>query len=297
MRAPPPLDTGARVALIAPAGPLRDEAELETAINSVRSLGWEPAVGAHVLERDGYLAGSDERRLADLDRFARDDTVAAIWCIRGGYGAMRLLDRLDYDAWRRRPKALIGFSDVTALHCAIGRAADLVTFHGPTARATLSPFSRTSLVEAVCAGASRALLAPAADILHGGRGRGHVTGGNLAIVAALLGTPFAPNFDGAILVLEDVNEAVYRIDRMLTQLRLSGALDRLRGIAFGHFTDVPAEPDDHARPLAAVLGEFAGRCGIPCLANIPLGHIHDQWTLPLGAAATLDADARTLVME
>src|SRR6476660_6576268 len=141
MRTPPLLRAGARVALVAPSGPLRDRHDLERAVATTRSMGWEPVVGTYVLEREGYLAGSDEHRADDLNRFAADPSVDAIWCIRGGYGSMRLLDRLDYDAWRRSPKTLIGYSDITALHAAIGPRGDVVTFHGPTARGQLTEFS------------------------------------------------------------------------------------------------------------------------------------------------------------
>ena len=297
VRSPPLLQPGARVALVAPSGPLRDEHDLERAVATTRVLGWEPIVGSHVLERDGYLAGSDEHRAADFNRFAGDPSIDAIWCIRGGYGAMRLLDCLDYDAWRRTPKTLIGYSDITALHSAIGPRAELVTFHGPTARGHLTEFSEASLRAALSLGTEPCGEAPRASVLEGGRARGRLVGGNLALVAALLGTPYGASFDDAILVLEDVNESVYRIDRMLTQMRLAGALDRLAGIVFGHFTDIPPEPTDEQRPLSDVLREVAHHCGVPCLANIPLGHIADQWTVPLGAFAQLDADARTLTVE
>jgi len=297
MRVPPFLQSGARVALVAPAGPLRDEGDLERALATTTKLGWEPVVGSYVLERDGYLAGSDAHRVADFNRFAADDSIDGIWCIRGGYGSMRLLDQLDYDAWRRRPKTLIGYSDITALHAAIGARAGVVTFHGPTARGHLTDFSETSLRSAVVSGGQPCGAAASATVLRGGRARGRLVGGNLALVASLFGTPFAPDLDGAILVLEDVNEAVYRIDRMLTQLRLAGALDRLAGIAFGHFTDIPAEPANEQRSLSNVLREVARRCDVPCVANIPFGHIADQWTVPLGATAELDADAGTVAVE
>jgi muramoyltetrapeptide carboxypeptidase len=296
MRVPDLLEPGSRVALVAPSGPLRDTADVQLAIDSARSLGWEPVVGDHVLERDGYLAGSDAHRLADLNRFAADDSIDGMWCIRGGYGAMRLLAELDYDAWRRRPKALIGYSDVTALHAAIGASAELVTYHGPTARAALTEFSRASLRAAVIDGGNPCGHAPDAITLHGGRAHGRLTGGNLALVTSLVGTPYAQSLDGAILVLEDVNEPVYRIDRMLTQLRLSGALERVAGIAFGHFTDLPSEPANEQRPLETVLQEVAERCSVPCLFGIPLGHIADQWTVPLGAIAEFDADRKTLTV-
>jgi len=144
MRSPSPLKEGSRVALVAPSGPLRGYADLERAITNTRMLGWEPVIGAHALERDTYLAGNDESRRADLNKFIADDSIDGIWCIRGGYGAMRLLNSLDYVAWRDKPKALIGYSDITALHAAVGPRADLVTYHGPTARTELTFSSASS---------------------------------------------------------------------------------------------------------------------------------------------------------
>jgi muramoyltetrapeptide carboxypeptidase len=287
------------VALVAPSGPLRDQNDLDHAVATTRQMGWEPVVGTHVLERDGYLAGSDEHRAEDFNRFAADDSIDGIWCIRGGYGAMRLLDRLDYDAWQRKPKTLLGYSDITALHSAIGPRAGLVTFHGPTARGQLTDFSEASLRAALSTGGEPCGEAPRASILHGGRARGRLVGGNLALVTALLGTPYSPSFDGAILVLEDVNEAVYRVDRMLTQLALSGALAKCAGIVFGRFTEIPPDTGDGERapPLERILQEAADRCGVPCVANAPFGHVDDQFTLPLGATAVLDADQRTIIIE
>lgn len=299
MRFPPSLKTGSRVALVAPAGPVRGEMDIERAVETTRTMGWEPVVGAHVGERSSYLAGTDEHRLADLNRAAADDSIDAVWCIRGGYGCMRLLDGLDYDAWRKRPRALIGYSDITALHAAIGARAELVTFHGPTARGELTPFSASLLKQALCGRDPCVLTAHDAETLRPGRARGRLAGGNLALVASLAGTPYAPSLDGTILVVEDVNESVYRIDRMFTQLRLTGALGRVAGIAFGQFSEIPTADDgaEESRPLGELLKEVADQCAVPCIANIPLGHISDQWTLPLGALVELDADAKSLSIE
>jgi muramoyltetrapeptide carboxypeptidase len=296
MRLPPPLRDGSRVALVAPSGPLKDESDLEKALENTRSMGWEPIVGDHVLERAGYLAGVDDSRRSDLNKFAADESIDGIWCIRGGYGASRLLNGLDYTAWRDRPRALIGYSDITALHAAIGPRAELVTFHGPTARAHLTDFTRSSLCAAVT-GSAVTLSAPNAVTLQGGSASGRLAGGNLAVLTALCGTPFAPRLDGAILILEDVNEAVYRLDRMLTQLRSTGALDRVAAIAFGHFSEIPEDHSNEQRSLDDLLAEVAAECGVPCVASIPVGHIDDQWTIPLGRTAVLDADARTLTIE
>lgn len=279
---------------MAPAGPLRNPDELAAAIDHARSLGWDPVTAPHALARDGYLAGSDAQRALDFNTALRDDTVDGIWCLRGGYGAMRILDDIDYDALRRRPKALIGYSDITALHAAVGDRCDQVSFHGPTARGALTRFSRDSLVRATITTRDPCGAAPDARTLRGGRAEGVLVGGNLALLAALVGTPYAPDYTDAILVIEDVGEATYRIDRMLKQLELSGALGRIAGIAFGHFTR-GSDPDDGSScRLDDVLIEAADVAGVPAVAGIPLGHIDDQWTIPLGANAELDADTCTL---
>jgi muramoyltetrapeptide carboxypeptidase len=292
----PSIGAGARVALVAPAGPLAGETDLERAMLNVRSFDWVPVRGQHALDRAGYLAGDDGDRLADLNHALADDSIDAVWCLRGGYGVMRILETIDYAALRRRPKVILGYSDITALHSAVTSRCELITFHGPTARATISDFSRESLARAI-SGRDSAGTAGAAEVLHGGRARGRLIGGNLAILSALSGTPYAPDYTDAILVVEDVNEAVYRIDRMLTQLRLAGALQQCRAIVFGQFTDIPQDSPEEtpaARSLREVLREVAESVGVPCIAGAPIGHVTDQWTLPLGAPAELDADARTL---
>lgn len=294
MQLPSPLSRGARVALVAPAGPLRDEHELQVAIAHATSLGWDPLPAPHALACYGYLAGTDEQRAHDFNAALRDDRVDGIWCLRGGYGAMRILAALDYDAMRRNPRPLLGYSDITALHCAINVCCGVVSYHGPTARGALTEFSRDSLVRAVVEQVDPCGSAPDARTLRGGRAAGRLVGGNLALLAALTGTRYAPDYTDAILVLEDVGEATYRIDRMLQQLRLSGALDRVAGIAVGQFTELTDPLDAELCPLDDILREIADAAGVPALAGIPLGHISDQWTLPLGARAELDADACTL---
>jgi muramoyltetrapeptide carboxypeptidase len=291
---PPPLARGARVALVAPAGPLKNPGELSASITHARALGWEPVPGKHALARFGYLAGTDAERLDDLNTALRDDSIDAVWCLRGGYGVMRILDGVDYDALRRRPRTILGYSDLTALHAAIGLRSQLVTYHGPTARGALSTFSRASLERAVVEQEDSCGTAIGARTLRGGRAEGRLVGGNLALLCALAGTPYAPDYRGAILVLEDVGEATYRIDRMLTQLRLAGALSQLAGIAYGHFTDGTDPQGASSRPLDDVLRETADAANVPAVAGVPVGHIDEQWTIPLGARAELDADAGIL---
>ena len=243
-----------------------------------------------MLQRDGYLAGTDAERLADLNAAIQDDRIDGIWCVRGGYGAMRILDGIDYDAMRRHPRTLIGYSDITALHAAFATRADVVTFHGPTARAALTEFSRDSLQRATIARTDSCGVAPEGRTMRRGVAAGRLVGGNLALLAALAGTPYAPDYRDAILVMEDVGEPTYRIDRMLQQLVLSGTLAELAGIAFGQFTEVSAADDGASRGLDDILRETAELLGVPAIAGIPLGHVDHQWTVPMGARAELDAD-------
>lgn len=293
-RAPPLLAAGARIALVAPAGPLRGQDDIDRAIANVRTLGWEAAVAPRALARNGYFAGDDEARAADLNEALRDTRIDGVWCLRGGYGAVRVLERIDWGALRGRGKPLIGYSDVTALHAAVARQAGLVSYHAPTARTTLSTFSRESLERALVRGIDSCGVAAGARSLRSGDAIGRLEGGNLAVFAGLVGTPYLPSLDGALLVLEDVNEPVYRIDRMLAQLRMSGALRGVRGIIFGQCTNCPDESDDGARRLDDVLFELATWLRVPCLAGVPVGHVADQWTFPLGAIAEMDADARVV---
>lgn len=290
---------GARVALVAPAGPIHQR-DVDRAIANTHAFGWEPVVGAHVLDRYSYFAAPDAERLHDLNAALRDDAVDAIWCIRGGYGVMRILDGIDFDALRERPRPVMGYSDITALHAGVNRRADMISYHAPVAREEITPFTRDSFVRAVIEHTDSCGVATNARVIRGGVAHGRVAGGNLSLLAALAGTPYMPELDWAILVLEDVNEALYRVDRMLTQLHLAGALRNVAGIAFGECTNCTADetPDDsrEGRTLDDVLREFADALHIPCITNIPLGHIDEHWTIPLGAVATLDADALTLTV-
>ncbi|HEY5086938.1 MAG TPA: LD-carboxypeptidase [Gemmatimonadaceae bacterium] len=292
---------GATIALVAPSGPLQGIADVETALATTRSLGWEATVGEHVLARYSYFAATDADRIADFNAALRDDAVDAIWCLRGGYGVMRILEHLDYDAMRRHPKPIMGYSDISALHAAMGRECEIVSYHSPNARKALTPFARDSLERALMRAMDPCGAAPAARTLRGGVAPGRLAGGNLSLISSLVGTPYFPELDGAILVIEDTNEGLYRIDRMLTQLSLAGELSGLAGIAFGSCThcDADESPGDtrESRTLDLVLSEFADALGIPCIAGIPMGHVDDQWTIPLGAIATLDADSLTLSVE
>jgi muramoyltetrapeptide carboxypeptidase len=289
-----PLVGGSRVALVAPSGIVPDPAHVERACENVRTLGWEPVMGSNVSCAHGYLAGTDEQRLADLNIALGDDSIDAIWCVRGGYGSMRLLPKLDYASLGRRPRPFIGFSDITAFHAAIWRECGIVSFHGPTARGELSDFSRSSLRRALVDQADSCGVAEGGRVLRPGKATGRLAGGNLALICSLIGTPWSVDFEGAILVIEDIDEAVYRVDRMMRQLLLSGALSSCAGIVAGDFRPPQGETSQQNRLLDDVIAEAAEDAGVPCLAGAPFGHIHDQWTIPLGAVAELDTESMSL---
>ncbi len=241
-----------------------------------------------------------------------DDAVDAIWCVRGGYGASRLLPALDFELMRRKPKALIGYSDITALHMAIQRHVGLVTFHGPVAWRAFTPYTLAALRRVLWRAEAPARLAepPPFERREGqvdwdnrvatlvpGKARGRLLGGNLCLMSHLVGTPYLPDLQGSILFLEDVEEAYYRIDRMLTQLWLAGALDGVAGMAFGKFTNCEPSPFFlQNRPLEEILAERFRSLGIPTISGVMIGHIDDQATLPVGGFAELDADAGTLTL-
>jgi len=290
---PRALAPGARVALVATAGPL-DEARIERSIARCRTLGLEPVLLPAARQRHGYLAGRDELRLADLQAAFDDPDVDAVWGLRGGYGSGRILEALDLERQRRDPIPFIGFSDNTNLHVRHA-AMGLVSFHGPHPGGDFPPETERSLrrvlFDAEPAGRlPRRAGDPAPLTLVGGVVEAPLVGGNLSILASLCGTDDAPRLDGRILFLEELNEPAYRVDRMLVQLRRSGALHGVVGLALGRF--LPAADDDH--PLIDCLAEFAERLGVPAVAELPVGHVEHNCTLPVGCRALLDGQGSEL---
>jgi muramoyltetrapeptide carboxypeptidase len=290
MTRPERLRPGSRVALTAPAGPVSDE-RVELALARCARLGLEPVLARSARGRYGsYLAGTDAERLADLQAAFDDNAIDAVWALRGGYGSMRLLARLELGRLPAAPKAFIGFSDNTAVHLAL-RARGVTSFHGPNAGSAATPLSESCLERVLFhdtpAGALPVPPGRPPAVLHGGCAEGPLAGGNLALLAAMSGTHYALRAAGCILFVEEVGEPLYRIDRCWTQLLLAGALDGVRGIAFGRFTDC----DDR---VVELLAELAAPLGVPVLADLPFGHEPDNWTLPLGVRARLDADNRSV---
>ena len=292
------LPPGSLIGVIAPAGPVEPE-RLAQVPALYESFGYRCRIYPGCALGDGYLAGPDEARLADLHQALADDEVQAIHSIRGGYGCMRLLDRIDAALVRRSRKLLIGYSDITALH-ALWFREGLPSLHAPMAASDLLMRGHEADRDALFAllqGGLRAgdVLAPALDpagLRAPGQAEGPLVGGNLSLIAALLGTPWAWDVRGAILFLEDVSEDRYRVDRMLTQLRLAGVLDAAAGFVIGSFT----KSESPQTLLGELLLPLCRRQGKPLLGGWPTGHGTPNRPLPLGLRVRLDADARRLVL-
>ncbi|MDN5344499.1 MAG: muramoyltetrapeptide carboxypeptidase [Clostridia bacterium] len=309
---PPALQEGDTVGVAASASPLADKGYLVRGIRFWRRLGYRVRLGSSLRKAlqleaaagqpAGYLAGSDAGRLADLHQMFRDPEVKALACLRGGYGTLRLLAGLDYDLIRSRPKILVGYSDITALHLALQKRTGLVTFHGPMLYPELGgpevpAYTRASLLRALTMAVPLGTIPPAPGLpppvtINPGRAEGPVTGGNLSLVVATLGTPFEIDTRAKILFLEEVDEAPYRIDRMLTQLKLAGKLQAAAGIVLGFFTRCGEEGVSPA--LLDIITALLRPLHIPCFYGLPAGHLSLQATLPLGIRAHLDATACTL---
>jgi muramoyltetrapeptide carboxypeptidase len=304
---PKALRAGSRVGLVSPAGPLLERDDVARGEELCRALGYEPVAFPNAGRKYGYLAGTDDERVADLNAALADGSLDAVWCLRGGYGITRILPRVDFASAARRPKVVIGYSDITALLLALHRETGLVTFHGPMARSSLSNFSRWHLdrvTTSVSAAGRLGRVAPPADELvpaegriaaiRGGVAEGPLVGGNLSLVQCLVGTRWMPEMAGAILFLEDVGEDLYRVDRMLSHLRSAGALDRLAGVVVGRFTEMDRGGEDGALGFDEVLATYLEPLRIPVAHGFPVGHVDDQWTLPVGVRARLDATAGEL---
>lgn len=297
---PKRLRDGDVVGLVAPAGPLRHAAEeLDRAHHLMDILGLRVVLGKNIRKNHGYLAGTDAERAEDINDFARDPNVRAIFAVRGGYGTMRILDAIDFRALAAGRKVVIGFSDLTALLNAITSRTGLITFHGPVAGHSIPARAVDGIRRAVMSTeALGELRVPKIEPLANRRATGRLVGGNLTMVAALSGTRYAVPYDGNILLLEDVKEAPYRVDRMLTQLTLSDGFDKVAGIALGRFQDcVPRTDDDRpSLTIEETLKECFDRVNKPMITNVGIGHMESQWTLPLGMLASFDGYAGKLVI-
>jgi muramoyltetrapeptide carboxypeptidase len=276
---------------------------------TIRAMGLVPRPAPHLLSRYGYLAGRDEERAADLTAMFADREVKAIFCVRGGWGCARILPHLVWDRIRANPKLLVGFSDITALHLALAARTDCPSIHGPTASSAWGRLSWDSFRRLAFDAETPTWRNPPSmedrlaqrsgvRTFRPGRASGPLLGGNLTVLSSLVGTPYIPSFEGAILFIEDTDEAQYRIDRMLTQLSLAGILGRVAGVVFGQCTDCVAKNSSSIGgfTLSEVLDQHLRPLGVPAFQGAMFGHVADQFSIPVGIRAEIDAADGTIRM-
>jgi muramoyltetrapeptide carboxypeptidase len=284
------LKPGATVGIAAPAGPF-DPEKFCHGTQVLKDMGFQVVIPDGLFEASGYLAGSDKHRAALVDRLFADESIDAIICARGGFGSIRILPLLGYETIAMNPKIFIGFSDISALLSVLHTRCGLVTFHGPvvTSLADASDETKRSLRNALITDRPLEIKLTNGRTIHSGSASGLVCGGNLTTLCHLVGTPYAPNFNGSILFLEDLGEAPYRIDRMLVQMKLAGCFEGLAGIILGSFESCGSLDE-----IWDIVGATFESQGIPILAGLVAGHGKNNETLPFGIEARLDADNHRL---
>ncbi|WZY00440.1 LD-carboxypeptidase [Bacillus sp. FSL W7-1360] len=299
---PRALKWGDKIGVIAPAGP-PDMTKVVRAKQIYERLGLEVVFSRSLGKQDGYLAGSDEERLRDIEEMFYEPGIRGIFCARGGYGTPRIVDKLDYEMIARNPKVFWGYSDVTCLHVALHQQTGLVTFHGPMLASDL----HIEPLPQVTYKGLKQILQPQVmrideesgplETMIGGEVSGKLVGGNLTLLVSLLGTPYEIDTTGAILFLEEIDEEPYRVDRMLNQLRLAGKLHDAVAIVLGSFRHCDAKAPNASRSLAMVLDEYVLGSGKPALKHAQIGHCMPVHAVPYGATAHLDTNKKLLLVE
>lgn len=300
---PAALKPGDRVMMIAPASSPGQKG-IDEAVRAVEKLGYEVVEAPHLRSENGFLAGTDDERLSDFHGAWVDDSIQGIWCVRGGYGATRLLQRIDWSLIESNPKVFIGYSDITALHNSIFENTGLITFHGPVGTSEYTDYTKKHLRILSDGASSETVIRRAAGnteiavedpvyrfhMIRKGRAIGMLAGGNLTLLASMCGTGFLPSFAGKIVFLEDIGESPYRIDRMFVQLMQATDIDQAAAIVHGIYKGC-GQDDPEKQSLMEVIGQTLGRLDIPQVYGLSFGHIDDQFTLPVGAYARIDTES------
>lgn len=306
------LRSGDTIGVVAPASGIGDE-EIRGARLILEGLGFKVKMGKYLTKGFGYLSAQDKERADDFMQMVQDPQVKCIMAVRGGYGVMRILPLLDFQVIRNNPKVIIGYSDITALVCAVYQKCNMVTYHGPVAFSNFDSYTNDSFKRVLMGTKPAGTFSQSdefqnnlifseakATTLVGGRATGKLIGGNLYLLTSLMGTPFEPDFKGKILFIEEVGEEPYRVDRMLTQLRLAGKLKECAGIALGRFIkcELTEKPDQFQiiTSLEQVLTEELRQYGVPVVYGLPIGHVKSKLTVPIGVNAELDAYNKTLTI-
>ena len=306
------LAPGDTVALVSPANATFNTVELDIARESLEALGFKVRQSDHMMERYGYFAGQDKARADDINKAFADRSVACVHAIRGGWGSARVLPYLDFDVIRRNPKVIIGYSDITALLLSIHAKTGLITFHGPIGLGRWDPYSLDYYKRVLFNGeqvtysnkqgisSDRNALTQVefrTRTITPGKARGRLLGGNLTVLTTILGSPYLPDWDNAILFCEDVREDLYRVDRMLTQLKLAGVLGKIKGFVFGGCSECgPGDGNYGALTLEEIFADHIKPLGVPAWSGAMIGHAQPQWTVPEGAQVEIDATAGTIAL-
>jgi muramoyltetrapeptide carboxypeptidase len=305
---PPRLKAGDTVGLVMPSFAQWDPVPVDILLDTLRALGLKAKAGKHVFDRRGYFAGRDEDRAADLNAMFADPEVSAVHCVRGGWGAARLLPLLDWPTIAKHPKILVGYSDITALLLAFYAKTGLVTFHGPVGASTWNAFNLDWMKRVMWNGEAAVFanvkepddtLVPVRNrtrVITPGKARGRLLGGNLTVFTTIIGSGYLPDFQDCILFLEDVEEAPYSLDRMFTQLKLAGILGQARGVVWGTCDGCSPGEGFGSLTIPDVLDDHVKALGVPAYSGAMIGHVDRQFTLPLGVQVELDADAGTITM-
>ena len=295
---PPTIKKGDTVGVVTPSSALVDDEGYDIAETNIKALGLRLQWGKNVGKKYGYLAGKDEERIDDLHDMFADPQVKAIVCLRGGSGGARLLDKLNYELVARHPKIFLGYSDITAFHQAFHTQAGLITFHGAVANSRWTPMVFDQFRQLFFQGQPPVYSAngrPIRTLTHG-TAQGKLLGGNLTVLTGLAGSRYYPDFTDSILFLEDIGEEPYRIDRMFSQLALSGALQRIKGFVFGRCSDCEAASPRNSLTLEQLLDDYIKPLGVPAYQGALIGHMDEQFILPVGAQVRIDADRGSITV-
>jgi muramoyltetrapeptide carboxypeptidase len=306
---PMPLHWGDTVGLISPSAATAERIQFQFAKEALEALGFIVKPGANLEKRRGHLAGTDEERAADLNSMFADKEVKAIICIRGGSGAARILPMINYETIKQNPKPILGYSDITAIHNAIYAKTGLITFHGPNGTGSWNSFNVRQFEEVFF---KQSLLKYENEkikcdelivknnriqTIKGGQSEGIIVGGNLTVLTALAGSGYLPDFNGKILFLEDIGEEPYKIDRMMSTLKLMGALNNLKGFIFGQCTDCSPTGGYGALTLDDIFDDYIVPLNIPAYRGAMIGHVPKQFIVPIGAKVSMDADEGTFSLQ
>ncbi len=293
---PKALKRGDTLGLVAPASPIYDPNDFDEMMVSLMDLGFKLKLSKHVRNQRGFLAGTDKHRAQDLMNMFKDPDVDGVMCVRGGWGCNRILPHIDFNVMHDNPKVFCGFSDITSLHMAIYKESGLHTFHGPVGASNWNDFATDAFTRIAMKGEKTTFHIPEDDVdnftINSGTTQGKLLGGNLTVLTSMIGSEYVPSFKNAVLFVEDVGESIYRIDRMIMQLKLAGILDEISGFIFGKCTD--CDSGENSLTIQQVLDDHIKPLNIPAFYGAMISHADDNITLPVGIDAEIDASKKTI---